>query len=231
MSTMFLSRARLKSDSSAQALAKVLLPDDPGARAYATHRLAWSLFEGDADDQRDFLYRTDSPDPRRGAQTQLTVLSRREPNKGNPLFDVESKRFEPSLREGDQLGFALRANATRTRKTINGRSLRVDVVMDAIHGAADRTVARSQAIVEAGRAWLEGQGAKSGFRPMDDLSIDGYEQWRFPGRGRSGKVQISTLDFKGILKVTDPHQFLTSLVGGFGRAKSFGCGLMLVRRA
>jgi CRISPR system Cascade subunit CasE len=206
------------------------------ARAYSAHRLVWSLFAGDADAKRDFLYRVDAPDPRRGARAQLLILSRRAPDPDNPLLDVESKPFEPDLRDGDRLGFMLRANATRTRKSTEGKSIRVDVVMDAIHKSGERAEARSNAIFEAGRAWLEGQGAKSGFRLAADehgkrpsVSVDGYEQWRFPGLGADGK--ISTLDFQGVLEVTEPRLFLTKLVDGFGRAKAFGCGLMLIRRA
>jgi len=236
MTAHYLSRAQLRRDPSVEALARVLLPDDHGARAYSAHRLIWSLFTGDADVKRDFLYRADAPDLRRGARAQLLILSRRAPNPDNSLLDVESKSFEPDLRDGDRLGFMLRANATRTRKTADGKSIRVDVVMDAIHKSGDRAEARSKAISEAGQAWLESQGAKSGFRLVADehgerpsVSIDGYEQWRFPGLGRDGK--ISTLDFQGVLEVTDPRLFLTKLFDGFGRAKAFGCGLMLIRRA
>jgi CRISPR system Cascade subunit CasE len=39
------------------------------------------------------------------------------------------------------------------------------------------------------------------------------------------------LDFEGVLEVTDPVRFLAALANGFGRARAFGCGLMLIRRA
>jgi CRISPR system Cascade subunit CasE len=38
------------------------------------------------------------------------------------------------------------------------------------------------------------------------------------------------LDLSGALTVTDPTLFLEKLSGGFGRAKAFGLGLMLIRR-
>ena len=34
-----------------------------------------------------------------------------------------------------------------------------------------------------------------------------------------------------LIEVTDPPAFLARLAAGFGRAKAFGCGLMLIRRA
>jgi len=34
-----------------------------------------------------------------------------------------------------------------------------------------------------------------------------------------------------VLTVEDPPLFLVALAAGFGRARAFGCGLMLIRRA
>ena len=44
-------------------------------------------------------------------------------------------------------------------------------------------------------------------------------------------MSFSTLDFDGILTVNDPAAFLLALSRGFGAAKAYGCGLMLIRRA
>ena len=41
----------------------------------------------------------------------------------------------------------------------------------------------------------------------------------------------STVDFDGILTVSDPDPLLPAIVHGFGAAKAYGCGLMLIRRA
>ena len=43
-------------------------------------------------------------------------------------------------------------------------------------------------------------------------------------------MSYSTLDFEGILTVRDPDSFLAAIARGFGAAKSYGCGLMLIRR-
>ena len=41
----------------------------------------------------------------------------------------------------------------------------------------------------------------------------------------------STLEFDGILAVTEPEVFIEKcLFSGIGPAKGFGCGVMLVRR-
>ena len=59
------------------------------------------------------------------------------------------------------------------------------------------------------------------------LRVDGHRVHR--KLGRHGIV-VSTLDFEGELRVTDPEAFLSALSNGIGPAKAFGCGLMLVRR-
>ena len=235
MTALYLSRAQLKRDPAVEALGKILIPNEEGPRAYSAHRLVWSLFAGLPHAERDFLFRSEAADSRQGARARFFVLSRRMPNPDNPLLDIESKPFEPELRSSDRLSFSLRANATRVRKTPDGKTARVDVVMDALRGQDDRAKARPKAVADAGRGWLERQGEKSGFRLWRNdegtsrLVVDGYEQWRFPGLGRNGR--IATLDFQGVLEVTEPDLFLRKLAEGFGRAKAFGCGLMLIRRA
>ena len=42
---------------------------------------------------------------------------------------------------------------------------------------------------------------------------------------------FSTLDFDGLLEVREPAAILPSIARGFGAAKAYGCGLMLIRRA
>jgi CRISPR system Cascade subunit CasE len=33
-----------------------------------------------------------------------------------------------------------------------------------------------------------------------------------------------------VLEVTEPQAFVAAVLRGFGKAKAFGCGLMLIRR-
>ena len=48
---------------------------------------------------------------------------------------------------------------------------------------------------------------------------------------RKGQPQFGILDLTGRIEIADPAVFLALLARGFGRAKAFGCGLMLIRRA
>ena len=80
-----------------------------------------------------------------------------------------------------------------------------------------------------GPAWLARKGASGGFEVIQ-TTVNAYEQ-RSSTQERTGHhVRFSTLDFSGILKVTDPGQMFATLTAGLGRAKAFGAGLMLVRR-
>lgn len=233
MTAMFLSRARLRSDSSVQAIAPLLLPEDGHARLLAAHRLVWSLMSDDPDRTRDFLWREEKP----GA---FLILAPRPADANGGLFDVESKPWEPTLRVGDRLGFMLRANPTVAR-SVNAREpgkrgvrgKRHDVVMDALHDVTPggRAAQRPNAVVAAGRQWLIQQGTRVGFEPdADTLRIDGYDTVRI-SRNSEKPVEFGRLDFEGVMKVTNPAALLAAVVSGLGRARAFGCGLMLLRRA
>jgi CRISPR system Cascade subunit CasE len=226
MTALWLTRARLRQDANLAALAPVLLPDDANARAGVAHRLVWTLFADNPDRRRDFLWREDKPG-------QFMLLSARPPDSGS-LFSVETKPFAPVLGSGDRLHFILRANPTVAHAVPNRarRSPRSDVVMAAlkpIPQGEDRQQARPRLIQEAGAAWLRQKGEKSGFKPVM-VKADGYDQRHIPRDGKA-PITLSTLDFEGVLAVTDPPIFLAALASGFGRARAFGCGLMLIRRA
>jgi CRISPR system Cascade subunit CasE len=109
-----------------------------------------------------------------------------------------------------------------------------------------------------GLAWIQAKGQKHGFEIVRSeaefdgqkaqVNITGYTQHRFEvqlqQRGGAGAsvsektspsqeekaIRLSTLDFDGVLRVTDPDLFQKIILQGLGPAKGFGCGLMLVRR-
>lgn len=153
----------------------------------------------------------------------------------------------------------LRANATRTKKTdevtASGkeRKAHIDLVMDRLRPipgqtalgegeVSERPVLRMRLAREAAVDWLAGQGARYGFMlpermggngPEPDLTVADYSVVALPkymGR-RSNQPQFGVLDLIGTVTVADPPAFLSALGQGFGRAKAFGCGLMLIRRA
>ncbi|MGJ0507085.1 MAG: type I-E CRISPR-associated protein Cas6/Cse3/CasE [Methylocystis sp.] len=230
---LYFSRATLRQDPALEALAPVLMPADAAARAQTDHRLMWSLFAGDRDAERDFLFRRET---RKAAApgASFLILSKRPPNETSPLFEVETKTFAPVLSEGDRLRFSLYANPAINRShRIDGRKVtrRHDVVMDALRQAAgDRAQARERAIQEAGCEWLIRKGEQSGFTLAGTPAIDGYEQITI-ARGGAAPITLSVLAFEGQLTITERDMFIRAVAEGFGRARAFGCGLMLIRRA
>ena len=225
MSALFLGRATLRRDAPAVALAGLLVPEGSEARTAAAHRLVWALFADGPDRQRDFLWREERPG-------MFMTLSSRPPVDPHGLFDLVYQDFSPALAPGDRLRFSLRANAIIARSAGNGKpSRRGDVVMDALHALprTERGAARQETVLTAGRAWLAAQGVRHGFTPDASVLVDGYDTRRLLREG-GAPLRFSSLDLDGGLTVDDPVLFMSQVSKGFGRAKAFGCGLMLIRR-
>lgn len=246
---MYLSRVRLRRDVPAAALRAVLAPDGAAERAATTHRLVWTLFADAPDRERDFLWREADPG-------SFYCLSSRPPEDRHGLFEIdEPVSFDPRLSAGDRLGFALRVNATVSRGGKPGsggqaavRGKPCDIVMDALHRAPEgsRADARRRLLVPVAHAWLARQGEKHGFclPPLppartasdpDDVgdgsfSVRGYRVLAIDRGRKVGQLRAGVLDIEGVLEVGDPALFVEAVRHGFGRAKAFGCGLMLVRR-
>lgn len=221
--SLYLSKLRLSRSPSAQALSALINPPEAAARRSAHHRLLWAAFADGPERARDFLWREE-------ADGVFLTLSARPPA-ALDLFDPpEIKPFAPSLAQGDHLSFTLRANATRTKR--DGK--RVDVVMDALFAMPKGARAEERMAIASteGAAWLTRQGARAGFKLLsataEDYSAEVLEGYR--GQ-RKGQPQFGILELTGQLEVQDPAAFLVPLAQGFGRAKAFGCGLMLLRRA
>lgn len=223
--TLWFSRARLRKDAPAAALRGVLLPNDDSARAAVSHRLVWALFSDGPDRRRDFLWREE-------ADGVFYFLSERPPVDPHFLFELEPpKEFAPVLKVGDRLRFRLRANATKAKATgPSQRGKPVDVVMDALHSLdrAGRAAKRSQIVRERGIEWLAAQASRSGFAlDSQDVQVLSHRVLTMPRDG--GKARLGVLDFEGTLSVREPDRFVEALQHGFGRAKAFGNGLMLIR--
>ena len=235
--TLHLTRAVLDRDATAAALAPLLDPPEPSRALDAHHRLIWTLFPG-KDAVRDFLWRADG----RG---RFFILSHRAPVQSDLFRPLDTTDFDPILAQGDRLSFSLRANATKDRrvpKDKNGRrpNRRVDLVMDALHSTpgqtilgpnrvSDRPALRMEMAERIAADWLTAQGGRNGFTP-ERVRVEDYSVLQLPRGGRN-RATFGLLELTGILIVTEPRTFVTALGTGIGRARAFGCGLMLIRRA
>jgi CRISPR system Cascade subunit CasE len=86
----------------------------------------------------------------------------------------------------------------------------------------------TEAIGAADCQWLTNRADKHGFL-LKRLQTTGYRWNALPEKGRN--AGFSSLDYEGLLTVTNPELFVQALKSGIGPAKAFGCGLMLIRRA
>lgn len=124
---MYLSRIQL-TDAIAQEsqLGKLLQRN-----SYGMHSLLWDLFETG----ERFLFREENRRDQLNVEKNRPlyfVLSHQQPKNDSPLFRVESKILEPSLKIGDKLGFKLRANPVVARRAEGEKkSKKHDVVMNA----------------------------------------------------------------------------------------------------
>ena len=253
--SLYLSRARLRArrGEALASIAPILLARKPDDAAANSHRIVWMLFQQSPDaghaknwradaDGQGFLWRDDG-------DGRYMVLSRQPPTDPHGLFEIETKAFAPELSEGDMLRIALRANPTRAVPSERGadgkckqRGKRVDVVMHALRNVPStdwekkcgRAFERDELVTQTVSAWFGQQGAKFGFEPSNTSVVlaSNYTQMQIARERKRDRrpAGISLVDIEAVIKITDPAAFLTRLPLGFGSAKAFGCGLMLIRR-
>ena len=221
----YLHRVHLKRGLSVDELARAL-----PANAYGEHRLVWRWFGGRGL-ARDFLFRREQ----QGHWPFFYVLSRREAVDPSGLWEIETRPFAPRLAEGEVLSFMLRANPAKVRKISDDPCVKArkrdDAIMDLKRRYRDERhrPPLQEMVCEAGSQWMVERAAGCGFK-IESLSVDAYRQHRWYKPGASQPVAFSTVDFAGVLRVVDAGLFAEKLFQGIGPAKSFGCGLLLVRR-
>lgn len=214
---------------------------------YQLHQLLWQLFRDKPEQERDFLFRQDTD--HQGLPV-FYLLSKYQPQQSGSTWLIDSKPFQPVLKAGDLLAFSLRANpviqakqqrteekalqhaaqrnANDLPEKITKKRVHHDVVMSFKSSLSASELERySQAELEqlAGEQWLKHRAQKSGFR-LHSVIAQGYQQHYFKKR----QIKISTLDFEGVLEVTDPELFVQKIHEGIGRSKAFGCGLLMIKR-
>jgi CRISPR system Cascade subunit CasE len=224
---LYLSHARLLAPQTAAA--------DRGKAAEQAHRTLWSLFEVievNKTATRDFLWRDEG-------EGRYVVLSPRPPTDEHSLFELTSQPVA-AVGGGDTFNFTLRVNPVVTSARATGeldkhgnraRGKKIDVVLNAMKmlpkGAS--LAQRSQATHDAGKAWLESQASKAGFKLIVPPVVATYAPTLVDGQ-KSRVINFSELDISGQIEVTDPAAFTAKLATGFGSAKAYGNGLMLLSR-
>lgn len=190
------------------------------------HRLLWTLFPSDreARKKRDFLFR--KVDDR-----TYYIVSPTTPVDMHRLWRLGPKPYAPKPMAGERYSFILRANPAISISQGNRQSIRADAVMH-----AKRTAKRDgkpwgrDEEAEAALAWLYKRDEAIGVRfDRENCHTLNYVQATLPHKNGES-VEFSTVDYEGAFEVTDAGRLMTALFNGIGKAKAFGCGLMLIRR-
>lgn len=214
---MFFSRVTLQPSALPTAMAEKW----HRAEVYASHQWLWQLFT--QDDRRRFLFRED----RSVGVCRFYLLSSCAPRQDHSLFRVETKPWRPRLQAGMTLAFSLRANPVVMRQR-----QRSDVLMDAKYRARQEGLGgealwpRQQ---QAASDWLARQGKQCGFE-VEACRVDGYQRHQCHKPGQPHPIRFSSVDFEGLLRVTDAERFAQSVNQGVGKSRALGCGLLLLRR-
>jgi CRISPR system Cascade subunit CasE len=234
---MYFSRIRINQESSNLTEWVRLVKGD----IYNAHQLLWKLFPNQ--ENRSFLfhqelYKNSLKDNFLSSQRNLPIfymVSAAPPQKFSNLFIIETKSYAPILLKKQTYSFALRANPV---VTIKREGLKNSAHHDILTNAKKNFQAKNG--IETGNAWPEMEKAALnwllsralnwGFSVIPhQILIDSYQHHYLTKKREKKPIQFSTVDYSGILTVEDPAQFQQTLYTGVGRAKAFGCGLILIR--
>jgi len=123
-----------------------------------------------------------------------------------------------NIREGDIRNFKLRANPTRS-------------IMEE-KSSGKRGKVRQHITAEQQLKWLFEKSEKCGFT-LDSsetgAQIVKREDLRF--KNKNNNISITAVSYEGTLKVNNTDEFIQSVKNGIGRAKAYGCGMLIVSRA
>ena len=219
---MYFSRVTLKLNR----LPYVMQQKMQNSGLYAIHQWLWQLFPNQ--EKRCFLFREE----RIGKGYQYYLLSEIAPLTNHELFLVETKPYQPKLTVGMKLIFSLRANPVVFK---NGK--RSDVMMNAKYLAKQQGLDNEIKIRqnEAAINWLIKQSETRGFSLSTtdgqqlDCTVINYTQEQFIKKSNLKPITYSSVDYQGVLTVTDVDLFLNTIYQGVGKSKGFGCGLFLVK--
>ena len=192
------------------------------ADPYQMHRSMMRAFPDElASDEERVLFRLESH-PRNGALTLLVqswslpdwswlsepgargyLLPMGEPN---PVV----KAFELGLQPGQALAFRLRANPIVRRLLPDGTRKRIGLVRE-----------------EEQVAWLERKAKQGGFRVLSARisNLTRVGGW-IHRDGSTHRLTLHSVQFDGLLRVTDPARVQEAVSQGIGSGKAFGFGLL-----
>jgi CRISPR system Cascade subunit CasE len=210
---------------------------------YTVHQLLWKLFKNEV--QRNFLFHEERRKKSlkenclidRQRFPVFYVVSSQPPQSLPGIFLVETKIYDPALSIGQRFKFTLRANPVVTVRC-EGRknSKHHDILMHEKYKSRKPNDEKSNTeeifsnMRKAAMDWFLKRAPQCGFSAEDSqINVEGYQHHRLNKKSQKDPIEFSTIDYSGILTIENPEQFKRTLFEGIGRAKAFGCGLMLIR--
>lgn len=180
-------------------------------------RILWRLDEAPDNKQEAWLY-VASPD-----KPDFTQICDQVASAASPAWVTKDYRTVlDRVSEGQLWQFRLKANPVRKVLVDKGRRERAGVI-----GTLQGHVTEAQQ-----RAWLVNRAEAHGFRiaqteeGFERLSVSHRRREQFKRQGNV--VTLSTVQYDGVLEVTNADALRHTLGFGMGRARGFGCGLMTV---
>lgn len=171
--------------------------------AYGIHRMVYSLFPRENEQERRFLYCDTSNEK---AKKQILILSK-EPPKAREYGTLRSKEISEDFLHGDIYGFRVRMNPVM-RKTGNPKPVPITGIENLL-------------------AWFHRRAPDFGFQVLDEtlqVSDVGVQQI---DKGNH-LITHSAAVFSGVFSVSNRERFVRSFENGIGRAKGFGFGLLQI---
>jgi CRISPR system Cascade subunit CasE len=199
-------------------LTKLEISPEAARNPYEIHCTLWRAFPNRPDAKRTFLFRVNWR--RRTVRDEpIEILMQSDiepvaPPDDDALRILGVRPFSPQLSGGQRLRFMLCGNPVK-RLACRGSETGARGDLVPLPAEEDR------------QDWLERQ--LNGCAVILESNIVDSRSVFFRAKRDRGKVV--TVTFSGILEVTDSDLLIARLKLGFGRAKSFGCGMLSLAKA
>lgn len=183
--------------------------------SYTWHQFVWKFFPEREKESRDFLTRLDFV----SGSYRLFIVSRTYPiqPKNWTLEQCKTQEIPLSFFSNQHYRFQLRVNPTK--------KIRVGDTKDGTRKKNGKRIPLTK--TEDLIAWLERKGESAGFIIQNQqLIVHPNNEENFVRHAIRGKH--SSVDFQGVLTVTDSNLFLQTFIKGIGSSKAFGFGLLIM---
>lgn len=205
-------------------LSRLEIRPEIARNAYEIHRQIWRVFpnqpsevrRNQEEERNGFLFQVENHNVTESVP--VLVQSRNVPTSDSRVHVLASREIHPSPRKNQRLAFVLTANPIKT--IINNQA--------ESKPAKKRAKCRVPLVrEEEQQAWLARKMAEAA--EVEVSTIVSQAPIYFRKGNTTGKIVPVT--FSGIVRVKEPNQLVRLLEDGIGPAKTFGCGLLLVRSA